>query len=366
MCKILTHFFEKTAKIVLPTGHNFRNFAIDMNVETVRETALQLPMTTERCPYGPDVLAIEIGGKQFCLLDLSSQWQFFNLKVDPELASELCESHNSIRPGWHMNKRHWISVDFSGDTSETLQRDLVVHSFWHTASCLTAKKRRELRLPSPELALYIEREIIPRYDSFDKAHQRDHARAVIRRSLDLSARMPGLDADMVYAVAAFHDTGLSAGRENHHHESRSIIESDPFIRDHFSPTQINQMGMAVEDHRASSSNRPRNDYGLVVAEADRLIDTHTIIRRTVQYGLSHYPELDREGHFRRTVDHLVKKYGPEGYLAVWLPWSENSARLKELHRTIADPDAVRALFDQAFDSETDAATAEQQPGRRQK
>ena len=61
--------------------------------------------------------------------------------------------------------------------------------------------------PTPSLATYIEAEIIPRYDSFDRAHDRRHVRSVIDRSLTL-ARELGADPDMAYTVAAYHDTVL--------------------------------------------------------------------------------------------------------------------------------------------------------------
>lgn len=207
-------------------------------------------------------------------------------------------------------------------------------------------------MTDPELKAYIEREIIPQYDNFDKAHRRDHVRMVIDQSLKIALNYPELDTDMVYAIAAFHDLGLTNGRENHHRDSKSILKADSFLRTKFTPSQIETMGNAVEDHRASSANRPRTLYGLVVAEADRFIDTETIIRRTVQYGLNHYPELDREGHYRRTVSHLHEKYGPQGYLKIWIPGSENERRLKELHRVIADETALRTIFERIFAEET--------------
>lgn len=100
-----------------------------MNIEQIRESALALPHATERQPYGPDVLVFEIGGKQFCLLDLTGKWQFFNVKVDPDYALELRERYRSVRPGFHMNKRHWISVDFDGDVPDTLQRYLLAAGY---------------------------------------------------------------------------------------------------------------------------------------------------------------------------------------------------------------------------------------------
>lgn len=209
-------------------------------------------------------------------------------------------------------------------------------------------------LPNPELIDYVERHILPQYARFDKAHREDHARMVIGQSLALAERMPEAKVDMVYAVAAFHDLGLVNGRENHHTDSRKILLADVFLKKLFSQEEIRLMGDAVADHRASNRNKPRNIYGLIVAEADRFIDPETIIRRTVQYGLANYPELDREGHYQRTLSHLQEKYGPNGYLKIWIPWSDNAARLQELHRIIADEVRIRELFVRIFEEERQA------------
>ena len=91
-----------------------------------------------------------------------------------------------------------------------------------------------------------------------------------------------------------------------------------------------------------------------MAEADRVIDPATIIRRTVQYGLANYPALDREGHYARCLDHLQKKYAEGGYLRLWIAESDNARRLEELRSMIRDPQRLRAIFDTAFDAETTA------------
>lgn len=206
--------------------------------------------------------------------------------------------------------------------------------------------------PGQEIVEYVERYIIPRYAAFDKAHREDHVRMVIEQSMKIADRMPGVDRDMAYVVAAFHDLGLANGRERHHIDSGVILAADAFVQAHFTPEQIRIMAEAVEDHRASGKTRPRSDYGLIVAEADRFIDAETILRRTVQYGLSHFPELDREGHLRRTMQHLTEKYGPEGYLRVWLPWSDNAERLRRLHELIADEPRLAAMFDRIYEEES--------------
>lgn len=195
---------------------------------------------------------------------------------------------------------------------------------------------------------YIESEIIPRYDNFDAAHGRDHVEYVIAQSLKLAEHYD-VDRDMVYVIAAYHDTGLAVDRKTHHLESGRIMRADRNLRQWFSEGQIETMARAVEDHRASSDHEPRSIYGKIVAEADRQIDPETIIRRTVQYGLSHYPELDREGHWQRMLDHLNEKYAEGGYLRLWIPESDNAGKLKELHEIIKDRDYLESLFDRFYE-----------------
>ena len=137
--------------------------------------------------------------------------------------------------------------------------------------------------PSEELRIYIETEIIPRYESFDAAHGTDHVRTVIAQSLDL-ARHYDVDADMIYAVAAYHDTGLARGRELHHIHSGEILLADTELRRWFTAEQLAVMRDAVEDHRASSDHAPRTIYGRIVAEADRCIDPATVLRQRPQPG----------------------------------------------------------------------------------
>lgn len=200
------------------------------------------------------------------------------------------------------------------------------------------------------LRQYIEQNIIPRYDGFDKAHQRDHVMMVIRQSMEL-AEKSGVNPDMAYAVAAYHDTGLCEGREHHHEVSARIIRADQALRQWFTAEQIDIMADAAEDHRASSGHEPRTIYGRIVAEADRFIDADTIIRRTIQYGIDHYPALSREEHFQRMVSHLREKYGRGGYLHLWFDDSPNAQRLRLLQDIIDDDAALRRLFNKHFNHE---------------
>ena len=202
------------------------------------------------------------------------------------------------------------------------------------------------------LVQYIEKEVIPQYAAFDKAHREDHARSVIERALSMARGMEDVREDMLYTAAACHDLGLSVCRETHHLESGRIIRADERLREWFTPEAIETMAQAAEDHRASAKTPPRSIYGALVAEADRMIVPETIIRRTIQFGLSHYPELDREGHWERTLEHLHEKYAEGGYLKLLIKGSPNEAPLAELRNIIHDTERLRAIFDKQFTEET--------------
>lgn len=197
------------------------------------------------------------------------------------------------------------------------------------------------------LQKFIQENIIPQYDSFDAAHQRNHVLDVIDRSLALAAHYD-VDYDMVYATAAYHDTGLIKGRERHHVVSGEIIRNDKRLCQWFSQEQVEIMAQAAEDHRASSQNEPRTVYGKIVAEADRLIDARLVIRRTIQFGLSHYPELTKEWQYQRFKQHLLEKYAEGGYLKLWLPESDNAPRLEELRAIIRDEQHLQAIFEEEY------------------
>jgi len=197
---------------------------------------------------------------------------------------------------------------------------------------------------------YIESEIIPRYDNFDGAHRRDHVRSVIGQSQELS-RYYDVNPEIIYAAAAYHDLGLCEGRDKHHLVSGRIIREDKTLLNWFSVEEIEVIAEAAEDHRASNETPPRSIYGKIIAESDRLIDPETVIRRTVQYGFAHYPQMNREQMWERTLTHLQKKYGYGGYLKLWIPESSNACRLEELRKIIADEKRLRSMFDRFYDEE---------------
>jgi len=203
---------------------------------------------------------------------------------------------------------------------------------------------------TPSLVEYVETRVIPRYAAFDKAHREDHARSVIGRALEMGKGYD-VDEDMLFTAAAFHDLGLEVDRKTHHLESGRIIRKDAGLQRWFTQEQIEIIAQAAEDHRASAQTPPRSIYGALVAEADRMIVPETIIRRTVQFGLTHYPGLDKEGHWQRTLEHLHEKYAEGGYLHLLIPGSPNEGPLAELRSIIQDEIRLREIFEKVFEEE---------------
>ena len=204
---------------------------------------------------------------------------------------------------------------------------------------------------SLDLMEFVETNILPRYNAFDKAHNISHAVRVIRRSEDLAAKI-GADANMAYTIAAYHDLGLEGPRAIHHLTSGKILAADTRLQKWFSSEQIKIMKEAVEDHRASASHAPRSIYGKIVAEADRDLDPDTVFRHTVLFGLDHYPDMTPKEHWNRFYEHMQNKYSVNGYIKLWIPGSENEKKLNEIRDYIAQPSRLKEKFNSIFKDET--------------
>lgn len=204
---------------------------------------------------------------------------------------------------------------------------------------------------SLDLMEFVEKNILPRYNEFDRAHSLAHVTGVIRRSLAIARRM-GADPNMAYAIAAYHDLGLEGPRAIHHVTSGKILSTDARLKRWFSPEQIRIMKEAVEDHRASASHSPRSVYGKIVAEADRDLNPDNVFRRAVQFGLSNYPQYDKEQQWERFAQHMKEKYSEHGYIRLWIPNSPNAEKLNEIRTIISQPSLLRTHFNRIYEKET--------------
>jgi len=85
-----------------------------MNIEQIREYCLKKKGVTEEFPFDEETLVFKVMGKIFLLASLDSIPLQFNLKCEPEKAIELREEYEAVRPGYHMNKRHWNTIIIDG------------------------------------------------------------------------------------------------------------------------------------------------------------------------------------------------------------------------------------------------------------
>ncbi len=111
-----------------------------MNLDDLRNHCLRKKAVTEELPFGPDTLVFKVAGKMFALTGLDEADLRVNLKCDPERSVQLRERHEEIKPGWHMNKKHWNTVYIEdGTLSDELVYELIDHSYELVKGSLTKK-----------------------------------------------------------------------------------------------------------------------------------------------------------------------------------------------------------------------------------
>jgi len=112
-----------------------------MDLESFREYCLRQPAATEGTPFGPDVLVFKVGGKIFALASLDDVPARANLKCDPDLALELRDRYEQVTAGYHMNKKHWNTVEIESGIPDIELRKMIDHSYELVVSSLPKSKR---------------------------------------------------------------------------------------------------------------------------------------------------------------------------------------------------------------------------------
>ena len=114
-----------------------------MNIEEYRNYCISKKGVTESFPFDKDTLVFKVMGKMFALTGVD-KFDYINLKCDPELAIELREKFNGIKPGYHMSKKHWNSVYINNDVSDKQIYELIDDSYQLIVKSLTKKLQAEL------------------------------------------------------------------------------------------------------------------------------------------------------------------------------------------------------------------------------
>jgi predicted DNA-binding protein (MmcQ/YjbR family) len=120
-----------------------------MNLESFREYCLTKPNVTEGMPFGETVVVFKVGCKMFALASLDEIPTTVNLKCDPDLALELRDRYEQVRPGYHMNKKHWNTVELGTGVPDGELRKMIDHSYDRVVASLTRPKREARLRRSP-------------------------------------------------------------------------------------------------------------------------------------------------------------------------------------------------------------------------
>ncbi len=197
-----------------------------------------------------------------------------------------------------------------------------------------------------ELKKYIEEKVFPLYSRNEEGHGITHINDVIQRSLNI-AKDYDVYINLVYTIAAYHDLGHHIDRKKHEIISAKMFMEDENMKKFFNDNERKIIKEAIEDHRASSDHEPRTIYGKIVSTADRaIIDMEIPIKRTYLYGLSHFPNLSRDEHVEEVYNHLVEKFGRNGYAKIYLNDPEYDESLEKFRKALEDKESfIKKIYE---------------------
>ena len=115
-----------------------------MDLAQFREDCLSKPGATESTPFGSDVLVFKVSGRIFALAALDQVPATANLKCDPDLALELRDRYEQVRPGYHMNKKHWNTVEIDSGMPDAELHKMIDHSYELVVRSLPKTRREKL------------------------------------------------------------------------------------------------------------------------------------------------------------------------------------------------------------------------------
>ncbi len=197
-----------------------------------------------------------------------------------------------------------------------------------------------------ELKKYIEEVIFKSYDKNDDAHNLEHIKYVIERSYMFASRVPDINLEMVYVIAAYHDIGHYIDAKNHEKVSGEMLLKDQNLRRFFTEEEIKTMSEAVCDHRASSKNEPRSIYGKIVSSADRNVLIDVPLKRTYSYRKVHNQTSTLDEIIEESRLHLLDKYGKEGYATTKMYFEDEDYKrfLDDIALLVSDKEEFKRRF----------------------
>jgi len=187
-----------------------------------------------------------------------------------------------------------------------------------------------------DLQKYIEENIFPEYEKNEEGHRLDHIKYVIDRSFKFASTIPNINYNMVYVIAAYHDIGHHIDAKRHEIISAEIMEKDTQLKKYFNEEELKIIKEAIIDHRASSKPEPRTIYGKIVSTADRDNTVEDCLKRTYTHGREHTEGLTDEELFARAYEHLLNKFGNDGYAKFYFEDTKYEQFLIDIRKLLED------------------------------
>lgn len=208
-----------------------------------------------------------------------------------------------------------------------------------------------------ELKRYILENIKSKYKTFDKAHNVSHFNFVTKNCISYGKQLKekgvDVDLDIAYIVGAYHDIGITCGRENHAISSGKIVRTDKFLASVYNPQTIELIAEAVEDHSSHLSYTPRNIYGKIVADADRNNTMYLVFSRPIKFALKNKENAKTKAeHLEEVYDFVNKKFGRNGYVKYHLDIPETTKEQQKIWSLLDDKEKCLLYISGIFDEVT--------------
>lgn len=187
-----------------------------------------------------------------------------------------------------------------------------------------------------ELKDYIQKHILPDYSKNDSGHGIEHIEYVTKRCMRFAEQFQNINKDMLYVIASYHDIAHHIDKNNHEKLSAQIFYDDECMKQFFNVYERGVIRDAIEDHRASSKNEPRSDYGKIISSADRSTSVDDFLKRTHAYTLKHNPESTVDEMIVRAYNHTKDKYGSSGYAKHYVVDEEYNKFRNEINYLLSD------------------------------
>lgn len=204
-----------------------------------------------------------------------------------------------------------------------------------------------------EVLNYINEQIKPMYENFDKAHNVSHFDFVTKNAVEYGRELIkqgiSVDLEIAYVVGALHDIGISKGREGHAKSSGEMVRSDKNLLNFYDNNTIEMIAQAVEDHSSHLDYEPRSIYGKIVADADRNNTMYLVFSRPIKYDIDKQPLKSKEEHINSVYEFVNQKFGRNGYVKYWLNIPQTTQEQQKIWNLLDDEKECKLYISKLFD-----------------